>query len=384
MVYTVTLYIALILFAAGLLFRLVRYFGADIGNVEKGQSAASRFFSSIAGILQAVFSVRIFAILKTFFLDVLFQANILRDGRDRLVWFSHILIFWGFLLLLLMHALDSILTARLFPDYQPTLNPFFLLRDIFGLMALIGLILAGFRRFYGKRGRIYTHRMDITLIVLVAVILVSGFLLSAAKIGSVTEYNKMVNEYFPFANQEENRALKAYWGSGYGLVLPESDRSAAAAVLEKGKELHEVNCIMCHAKPQTAFASYSLRSVLSPVLYPLDRVHFATILFYIHFLACFIGLAYFPFSKFYHVIATALSLLVAAGTSAQAPENRARAAARTVLELDGCSHGGLCHDNCPVKQQRELRIQKLLLQNRVTEFLTKKNDQDLGCRPFQG
>ena len=46
----------------------------------------------------------------------------------------------------------------------------------------------------------------------------------------------------------------------------------------------------------------------------LDRTGASRVLWYIHILACFIGLIYVPFSKMFHIIATPVSLLVNAAS----------------------------------------------------------------------
>ncbi len=50
----------------------------------------------------------------------------------------------------------------------------------------------------------------------------------------------------------------------------------------------------------------AMRLLKSPHRWPwaLDRGGASNILWYIHFLACFIGLAYLPFSKMFHIIST--------------------------------------------------------------------------------
>jgi len=46
-------------------------------------------------------------VLKVLVVDVLFQARILRDRKDPLAYSMHLLIFFGFLALLLFHALGQ-------------------------------------------------------------------------------------------------------------------------------------------------------------------------------------------------------------------------------------------------------------------------------------
>jgi len=68
-------------------------------------------------------------------------------------------------------------------------------------------------------------------------------------------------------------------------------------------------------------------------------------LWYIHFVACFFGLAYLPFSKMFHIISSPISLL----TNAVMENDRshpANVATRQVMELDACTHCSTCSLRC--------------------------------------
>jgi len=71
------------------------------------------------------------------------------------------------------------------------------------------------------------------------------------------------------------------------------------------------------------------------------------VLWYIHFLSCFVGLAYLPFSKFLHILTTPISILVngVAGQNIKNPENRAT---RRALDLSACTQCGTCTLHCSV------------------------------------
>ena len=93
----------------------------------------------------------------------------------------HMCIFAGFVLLLLMHALDKFITSAMFVDYSPTLNPFLFLRNLFAALVLIGLGIAIYRRFIQKIPRLHTSSMDIFVIVILAIIVGSGIFLESVK-----------------------------------------------------------------------------------------------------------------------------------------------------------------------------------------------------------
>lgn len=73
--------------------------------------------------------------------------------------------------------------------------------------------------------------------------------------------------------------------------------------------------------------------------------HFQKI-WYVHILSCFIGLAYLPFSKMFHLFTTPLNLLVNAVMGDQS--DPANIMTRRVLGLDACMHCGTCSNRCSV------------------------------------
>jgi nitrate reductase gamma subunit len=139
--------------------------------------------------MRTLFSTEIIKILKVILFDVLFQSRILKE--DFLRWLMHMFIFAGFMLLLLMHALDKLITAKIFSNYYSTLNPFLFLRDLFGLMVLVGIAIAVYRRFVLKVPRLRNTAMDIYAILIVAVIIISGIILEGIKISSSTVFRAM-------------------------------------------------------------------------------------------------------------------------------------------------------------------------------------------------
>lgn len=381
MFFKATLTIALILFGIGLIHRVDSWFLRNVGIGDRGIAAPRRFGAGLKGLLGVLFSTRLFSLLKALVVDVLFQARILRDRQDPLVWVMHFCLFVGFLLLLLFHALGDTFAAAVFEEYQPTLNPFLFLRNLFGLFLSGGLVLAVIRRFR-RRDRIRTSGMDVYAIAILAVIVLSGFLLEGVKIPSHREFAAMVTEYGDDISEPDLPALEAYWVSRHGLVSPEAqtdrDLKADANVLLRGKELHEMNCLGCHSRPQWAFLSYPLSRLLKPVAVGLDRAGVHAALRTIHFLACFVGLACLAFSKLFHIIGTPVSLLVAA--LEKDIREPAAAATRQMLELDGCRHGGACHETCPVRQRRMERIAKAMPYEPMFDYLGRKSIAELGGR----
>jgi nitrate reductase gamma subunit len=377
MLFNLTLAIALALFAIGLIHKIDSWFMRSVGTGDGRVPIGRRFAAGLKGALGTVLSARIFALLKVLVVDVLFQARILKDKHDPFAWFMHALIFWGFILLLLFHALGGIFSTALDPDYQSTLNPFMFLRNLFGLLVLLGLALAVIRRI-AHRAEIKTTGMDVYAIAILAVITLSGFLLEGLKITSRTEFAAMVEDYGRGIDVAEVAALEAYWVVHYGLVSPTSKSIPSAELLAQGREVHAESCLSCHSPPQSAFVSYPLSRLMAPVAGGLDRAGFGRILWMVHFLACFFGLAFLAFSKLFHIISTPVSLIVA--EVAGKTQDAATVATRQVIELDGCSHGGACHVECPVRQRRVERIQGSEVYEPMLAYLGAKTAEELGSR----
>jgi len=340
-----TFYVALFIFGVGLIYKVSTWFRFSFDPQIRKISPAKRLAAAIKGILSTVFSASLFTLLKVFVLDVLFQAKTLKE--DSLRWLMHILIYWGFILLLLFHALDNIFTENLISDYYPTLNPPLFLRDLFGFLILCGVGIAFYRRVFMKRPRLQTSLMDRYALFIVAVIIGSGFLLGGLKITSHTRYQEMVEEYADIDKAEGFKALETVWVKDYGLVSPDVKAPFDEELLEQGSELNEESCVSCHSRPQTAFFSYVLSRVIKPVARGLDSAGFTTLLWHIHFLACFIGLAYLPFSKMFHIVASPLCLLSNAVMDRESSDPL-NIATRQMMELDACTHCCSCTLRCSV------------------------------------
>ena len=343
MFYSLSLYGALVIFVIGLLYKAGTWFSLRIG--PEPTKASGRLSSASKGVLAAIFSRRILVLLRAFLLDVVFQRKLMRE--DLLRWSAHILIYWAFMLLFVMHALDSLITANIFPNYSPTINPFMFLRDFFGFLVIVGVCLVIYRRFIVKAPRLKTNAMDHYAIVLLAVIIVSGIFLEGAKIGSYSIYRDMVKQYSGIEAPEEMKPLTAFWVENFGVVSADVRGPFPKELLEKGRELHETSCVSCHSRPRWAFMGNSVAVLGKGIAVKLDQAGVHTVLWYIHFLACFIGLAYLPFSKFFHIFASPLSIL-ANSVMNRSDSETANLETKQALEFDACTHCGQCTARCSV------------------------------------
>lgn len=344
MFFLVALYISLAIFALGTLYKVYTWMTYRVGSEGRNASTTQRLTSALKGVTLTILSLKILILIKSLILDVLFQRRILRE--DFLRWLMHMCIFGGFTLLLLMHALDAHITSALFWEYVSTINPFLFLRNIFFLLVMIGLFIALYRRLVLKVSRLRTDSRDYYAIAILAVIMLTGVFLEGSKIVSFGEYQKMVEEYGD-SDLEDLRPLESYWVKNFGLVSPNVKEPFDTEILEQGLESHEFSCVDCHDPPQWAFLSYGVSTLMRPVALGLDRARIPDILLYIHFLACFIGLAYLPFSKFFHILSSPISLMTNAVVNPHISDE-ANVATKRIMELDACTRCKTCGLWCSV------------------------------------
>ena len=265
--------------------------------------------------------------------DVVLLRRTLRQGALR--WTGHTLLILGFLPLIFLHAMDGIVTRPLFTGYEPTLDPWQFLRNLFGLVSLSGLALLLWNR--SLKLKPLSAAQDWALLAVVGGILVSGFFLEALKIMSPGDFTRMTGEYFPEAEHGELLALKAYWAAENGVRFNEF-MPTAPEIMEQGADLHEDRCAGCHSPTSSAFVSRAMAVHLSPSL--ADQGRF----WYLHVGLAFLGLCLLPWGKFFHPLATGANLIVRGGSRSQAD---APPLARG-LGLDACTRCGQCSLHCSV------------------------------------
>lgn len=343
MVFNILLTTALAICVIGLLLRATRWFAGGVTDVDRDQLTSIRIGRACIATLKGLFGKNLSAVLKGLILDGLFQVRLYRADRTR--WLAHILIFWGILPLLVFHAMDGIVTMELFPGYESTLNPWLFLRNLFGLMVIVGLALAVRRRFTA-RSRQKTTAMDVVTLVLVGAIVFSGFLNEGLKIASRSDFYHMVEEYHDLSETEEVAALEALWVAEYGLAASESGLKYSAEQLELGREINELSCVDCHSRPQWAVVSYAVSRLLTPLSRNKDNDGLVSFAYWLHVLLCLGALAWLPFGKMRHIVTSPLSC-IADRYKSPAPDISLRAVKR-MLALDACTRCGLCSENCSV------------------------------------
>ena len=384
MFYHIALYTSFVIFVLGTIYKVAAWFRYSIGIGSDQIRTSARVKAAIGGTVGAIFSPRLLTLIKVFVVDVVFQVRVLRENLLR--WIMHMLIYVGFMALLIMHAMDGIITQDFFPDYSSTLNPFMFLRDLFGFMVIVGIGIAVCRRIVIKTPRLRTLAVDRYAISILAVIMLSGIFLEAIKITSYSRYGEMVEEYADSDDEDELLSLEAYWVEHFELASPTVKGRIGKDVMAQGAELHEGSCAGCHSKPAWAFTGYAVAKIIKPVALGLDRARIREILLYIHFLACLFGLAYLPFSKMFHILASPVSLL-ANGIMNNKRSDPRNIATRQVMELDACTHCGTCTRRCSVAVAFHMIGNITLLPSEKMVFLknyvTNKGLDDAALRTIQ-
>jgi heterodisulfide reductase subunit C/nitrate reductase gamma subunit len=346
MLYSITFYLALAVFILGFLYRIGRWFTVKIGPDAGQYPFQTRVSRALKSSISVIFTPGILRLIRALFYRVIFQGHILK--KDPVRWLMHFTIFAGILLLVIFHALDDQTTARLFPDYYSTANPYMFLRNLFGAMVLAGIAIAGCRRLFSKGLKKISTTHDALALVLLSVLVFSGFFLEGSQIVSEPVFDEMVEVYADPEDLEALTALQTYWAENFGVVFADAPDPGDPDLIEAGEEVHGESCRSCHARPTWAFVSNPIGKMIAPAGVRANSIRLDLILWRVHFLCCFALLAYLPFSKFMHLFTSSLSLMVRSLEDHEAlrPANRIT---RRVISLDACMNCGQCSLHCSVE-----------------------------------
>lgn len=344
--YRIAIDIALAVFGLGLLYRVSRWFWVSLGPEAQNRSPWIRFRQAVAAAGRMAAPATAARSLRGFLLEGLLQSHVAKDNFWR--WGMHMALAWGTLALVVFHALDGLTSARIFGDYASTLNPYLFVRNALGALVLAGIIVALVRRRRLSALKAVTSRGDLAILLFLALIIGSGVALESTQIISARLFDDMVNDYMGSADAEEIAALRAYWADAFDIafyedppITTDSDR------MRRGESLHAEYCASCHSRPTSAFIAYPLAKTIKPLARRLEAIRAAELLWTLHAYAALAALALLPFTKFFHLLSTPLSLVVRA--IGPAADNRAdNRATRRALALDACTHCGVCSIQCRV------------------------------------
>ncbi len=368
MSYKILFGIALAIFILGVLFRFSIWFSQSIDPTREKIPFGKRLIQAFGGIISTVFSSKIFQLIQSLFADLLFQKRSFNKSKYR--WITHVLIFASFLLLFFMHAIGTFTFELFNREYISTLNPSMVLRNLFGLLAVAGIALAIYRRLKMRSQRMKSYASDWTALILIGVIMVSGFLLESTKISSYSVYQAMYDEY-GMVEGEEAQALEAYWVAENGLHSLNFTKPIEPEMLELGKETHEFSsCIECHVSNKNAFISFSASKFMGPLAAGIGDELTIAFLNFLHLVACFGLLAWLPFSKMFHVISAPISLAInrVMGKESDDPIN---ALNRQLIGLSACTHCGACTVECSSQMFYESFQNDFILPSEKVQFLKK-------------
>ena len=255
--------LSLLVFLVGISYRLYGWLTQTVLTTDRTASPG-RLPSALKGLMGTLFSGELFTLVKTIFTDVLFQKRLL--SKSALRWAAHSLIFFGFIALLLMHGLGTGVSEFFFSDYLSTIQPYLSLRNLFGLMVLVGLGIAIYRRLTDKPQRVKSYASDWLAIAIVGAIILSGMVLESSKISSYSAFTTMAEDYGDITEPDELMPLETYWAAEHGLISPNIAKPYDPALIEEGREIAGDACMECHAPAQSAFISYSLAKVVGPIV----------------------------------------------------------------------------------------------------------------------
>jgi nitrate reductase gamma subunit len=131
------------------------------------------------------------SLIKALILDVLLQVQLFKQSLLR--WMMHFCLFWGFLgllahttfLAIMSHFLPSEIAFTKFIFLGPGKKFLDVWGDFWGILLLIGIIIALMRRYILKAEQLDTIATDTTTILFLLVIVLTGFISEAGRLAAV-------------------------------------------------------------------------------------------------------------------------------------------------------------------------------------------------------
>lgn len=247
---------AMIVFVAGTVFTLTIWLQGTV-NGRGDISARRKLFLLIRSTLATIFSARLGALLRVLIWDGAIHPTLFRAHKLR--WTAHFCVFGGIVLLTILSGfsfisvdimipifkMDNLFTS-IFANKDHAITAF--LNEFGGLVVMVGLMIVIVRRYVIRELDMRTRMVDMQIIVLLVVIMISGYLAEICRLS------------FEF---EELPATAAY-----------------------------------------AFIGYPVASLVRTA--PLAWADLHDWLFLFHAIFSSVVVAYIPFSKFFHAVAGAI------------------------------------------------------------------------------
>ncbi|MBU1195349.1 MAG: 4Fe-4S dicluster domain-containing protein [Proteobacteria bacterium] len=310
------------------------------------------------------------------FLNTIFQIRLFAAGKIR--WLFHFFVFAGFLYLVTVHAFHQVTAVVLFDYYDPTVDPFQFLRNLFGSLVVAGCILFFLRR--GLRLRVNQIKSNwgshlkykgLVSIILVFLIVGTGFLLEASKIISEPVFMEMVEDYSDLEEGDELEELKLFWQEK-AFVSFDPTVPADPEKLKNGQVLNEVYCISCHSDIRSSFVSCLLADLMSFYGTVLNQTRVDVMLYRVHYGLCLALIVFLPFSRLNHIFLIPLSIAV----KNQAPKTHHQKTAQVFgASLFACTNCGYCSQVCSVYPHFQITGNPDVLPHSKIETLKKIADK---------
>jgi len=174
----ITAIISIILFIVGMYIQLDKW-GRGI---PEGATKPTGAWGALSLIISSIFSEGLVHAIKVLILDVAFQRRTYR--RRKLEWFMHILIFWGWVGLLILTIVAA--AAEFAGPFIFGAGPEFFIgmwkslelpNDIFGWMLVVGIVIAMSRRLFSTGKDVQARNADIDWILIIGllIVVVTGF-----------------------------------------------------------------------------------------------------------------------------------------------------------------------------------------------------------------
>ena len=203
----------------------------------------------------------------------------------------------------------------------------------------------------------------------------------------ITTYQNMVDEYGA-VDEEESKALEAFWVEENGLVSPNAAKPFDAELIAQGREVNGDSCIECHASNRSAFASFAMAKISRLISSVIGDSTAVTMFWYLHILACLSFLAWLPFSKMFHILAAPVSLIIkrVTGDTLNEPANILNS---QMIGLSACTHCGTCSIECSSGMFYETFQNDFILPSEKVQYLkkfaaNKEHDPEIIKRMQQG
>ncbi|MBE0522176.1 MAG: disulfide reductase [Candidatus Methanoperedenaceae archaeon] len=191
--------ISIFLFLVGMYIQLSKW-GRGI---PEGATEPSGAFGALKLIIGAMFAKGIGKFLEVLILDVAFQRRTFR--RRKLEWFMHILIFWGWVGLLILTIVAA--GAEFYGPFIKNAGPeYFIgvwqslegLNDMFGYMLVAGIVIAIVRRLFFKGTDIQARyaEVDWILVIGLLIVVVTGFYAQDIRVAADVE-RAIISDYPP-------------------------------------------------------------------------------------------------------------------------------------------------------------------------------------------